>query len=329
MRAKSKSFISIIIIMVVISATIFSGCSKKNIKTFEYFGTFVDINLANCNSSTIKLIEDEIKRIDEKFSVAKPDSVTSRINSLQVGVELHIDEETAYLLNLAKKISRDTNYEFDLTRYELVDLWGFSPSKSIASVPNHNEISQIVNKNVTMENIILQGNVLHKDKQLTIDFGSIVKGYAVQRIKEIAVDCTGLINIGGNLYALGGATIGIQNPRESSYSYNGKLEIENTSICTSGDYERYFIQDGKRYHHIIGKNGYPCNNYISVTIISEDATIGDALSTAVFLTNNIEDVKLLASKYNVAFVLITSDKKVTVSDGLSYQINDKEYTIYG
>ena len=163
---------------------------------------------------------------------------------------------------------------------------------------------------------------------MEIDLGGIAKGYTSAQIMQIYQDCgvtSGLVNLGGNVQALGCKTDGskwkvaIQSPDDTE-DYLGILEIENQAVITSGGYERYFEEDGVTYHHIIDPaTGYPAENGLtSVTIVSDDGTLADGLSTSLFIMGK-EKAEKFWKKYSDKFdvILLTDDDQLYVSEGIA------------
>lgn len=163
---------------------------------------------------------------------------------------------------------------------------------------------------------------------MQIDFGGIAKGYTSARIMDIFRACgikSGLVNLGGNVQALGtkkdGSSwrVAVQDPQDTD-QYLGVLSIQDKAVITSGGYERYFEQDGRTYHHIIDpKTGYPVENgLISVSIVTADGTLADGLSTSVFIMG-----KEAATEYwrnhsdEFDMILMTDDREIYVTEGIA------------
>lgn len=181
-----------------------------------------------------------------------------------------------------------------------------------------------VESNKTVE---LKEKVELKKVGQSIDLGGIAKGYAgdeaIKIYKKHGIE-SAYINLGGNVVVLGKKPngkpwkIGIQNPRDIKGKYIGIVEVSDKAVITSGDYERYFEENGKRYHHIFDPNtGYPANSgLISATIITGLSIEGDALSTAVFVLGLEKGIELVESLEGVEGIFITEDKNIYVTSGL-------------
>jgi thiamine biosynthesis lipoprotein len=160
---------------------------------------------------------------------------------------------------------------------------------------------------------------------MSITLGGIAKGYAVDCACEKLINDGikyALVNIGGDMRAVGDKNgvpweIALQNPRNKE-EYITIITLDNESVATSGDYERYFFENGRRIHHIINpKTGYPANESISVTIIAKKCIDADALSTSVFVMGP-EKGKALLDNFNVKGLIIGSDKQIIKSNLYSY-----------
>ena len=163
---------------------------------------------------------------------------------------------------------------------------------------------------------------------MKIDFGGIAKGYTSSRIMQIYKKCgvtSGLVSLGGNVQLLGAKPDGsawkvaVESPDEDG-NYLGILQAKDKAVITSGGYERYFEKNGKKYHHIIDPStGYPAENGLtSVTIISDDGTLADGLSTSLFIMGK-EKAEKFWKKYNDKFdvILLTDDEQLYVSEGIA------------
>lgn len=247
---------------------------------------------------------EEINRLDALLSTGDEDSEIYQINEAGGG---ELSDETAYLVRRSLDVYESTGGLYDISIYPVMDLWGFTHADEDAfAVPEESVLEETL-KLVDAGKITLTENedgvtVLSMEEGMEIDLGGIVKGYADDRIAEIFAEYgveSGIINLGGSVRVVGEKTdgslwrVGIQDPEDSS-GYLGGLELSDISVVTSGGYERYFDdkETGVRYHHIIdprtGSSAY--NGLISVSIISEDGTLADALSTALFIMGTEEAI---------------------------------------
>ncbi|MFH1715625.1 MAG: FAD:protein FMN transferase [Elusimicrobiota bacterium] len=329
---KNKNFIKPI--TAILLFIILSSCKNKP----EYLeqqiflmDTVVEITLKNTVNAD-KIFHDafhEMSRVDEEFDRYNNKSFVSRLNN---GDMAALTDELLKIIEISLSIGDTTYGAFDITVAPLVDLWDFKNSK----IPHERQIKNAL-RFVGYNKIILnEKSKLVIAKGVKIDLGGIAKGYAIDRavsvIKEQGMN-SALVNAGGDVFALGRKgkrpwKIGIQHPRKSD-ALLGVLEVENKAVVTSGDYERFFIKDDKRYHHIIDpKTGYPAYGLISVTVVADSAEYADALSTGLFVLGKERALKLIESLHDVDVILVTPDMEIIVTDGIkAYFSITKRYKI--
>ncbi|MBU3189818.1 FAD:protein FMN transferase [Clostridium bowmanii] len=316
---------------------------KSNIKPVEkdtyLMGTIVQLKVygGNAEKATQKALE-RIGDIENKMSVNMETSEITKLNDKAGKSGQKLSRDTYFVIDEAVKYSKLTEGAFDLSIEPIVKLWGIGTDKE--RVPSKNEIEEKL-KLVNYKDIILDSKnstVKLKRTGQAIDLGGIAKGYTADEVKKVLINnkiSSALINLGGNVYAVGSKSdgtswsIGVQNPLDTRGKYLGNLRVTDKSVVTSGNYERYFIVDGKRYHHIFDpKDGYPSENgIISTTIVSDKSIDGDVLSTSTYVLGLTKGLKLVESIKGVEAIFITSDKKVYVTSGLkdSFNLTDKEF----
>lgn len=303
-------------------------------------GTVVQLKIYGTNAE--KATEQSLKKItdiESKMSVNIKTSELTKLNA-KAGISGEkLSQDTYSVIEKAVGYSKLTEGALDVTIEPIVKLWGIGTDKE--RVPLKSEIQEKL-KLVNYKDILLDSkNSTIKLRRIgqAIDLGAIAKGYTADEIKKVLINnniSSALINLGGNVYAVGKKldgtnwSIGIQNPLDTRGKYIGTLSVNDKSMVTSGNYERYFIVDGKRYHHIFDpKNGYPSEaGLISTTIISDKSIDGDALSTSTYIMGLTKGLKLVESIKGVEAIFITKDKKVYVTPGLkdSFNLTNKEFT---
>ena len=266
---------------------------------------------------------DEINRLETVLSAQKKESDIYKLNQTGRGT---LSADTKDIVSEALKINKTTNGAFDISIYPLMVKWGFTTQKY--NVPSKSEISKLL-KNVDSSKIEFdeKSSSIKLGKNMKIDLGGIAKGYTSSRVMQIFKDCgvtSGLVSLGGNVQALGTKTdgtdwqIAIENPDKSS-DYIGVVSVKDKAVITSGGYERYFEKNGKTYHHILDpKTGYPSESGLkSVTIVSDNGTLADALSTSLFVMGK-EKALDYWREYKNEFdaVLVEDDGNITITDGL-------------
>ncbi|MFC1512353.1 FAD:protein FMN transferase [Candidatus Latescibacterota bacterium] len=259
-----------------------------------------------------------IEEIDKKFNALNPQSPVYKFNNEDIPIT---DNEIVELVKKALEISIKSEGKYDITIFQLVELWGFF-NKS-PKVPSKEELDNALNI-VSYNNIYIEKGELKKKKESTkIDLGSIAKGYALNEAKHILEQSgitSALIDGGGDIYALGAYNnqpwvIGIMNPRGEGVV--GSLELEDMAVVTSGDYERIFEEEGKQYHHILDPStGYPAEGLASVTVISPDPTSADAWATAFFVLGKEKTLELLKQLNSIEVFLITDEGENIYSKGM-------------
>ena len=279
---------------------------------------------------------DEINNIEQLVSTGIDSSEVSQINKNGKG---SVSETTGYLIKRSKEIYDSTNGVFDITIYPIMQAWGF-PTENYR-VPGKKELKKL-------RGLMGADHVLYDEKKqevtldkkgMKIDLGGIAKGYTSSKVMDIFKEngiSSAVISLGGNVQTLNGKPDGsdwrvaVENPADTG-SYIGVLSIKDKAVITSGGYERYFKQDGKTYHHIIDPaNGYPANNGLtSVTIVSDDGTLADGLSTSLFIMGP-EKAQKYWKEHSDEFdtILVKDDGSILVSEGLAeYFTSESDFTI--
>jgi thiamine biosynthesis lipoprotein len=308
----------------------FSNEKPLYYKRTEYFlGTYVTVNVASEKISSVELASSafqEIARIDSKF---RKNSENMRSINASGGNWVFGDEETLHIIEACLEVSENTDGAFDPTVYRLVELWGFASTDSTPSIPSNNNIDEVMNT-VNYKNIIMDkdNDRIKLLNNAMIDLSGIAKGYAVDRaiekIKSMDPDATGYIDAGGDIGIIGPKygerpwVIGIRHPRsdraDNAIEY---LKMYEGAVATSGDYERYFIENGIRYHHLIDpKTGRPArNNTISATVINKSAMLADAYATAAFIMGKSPGITFLP-RYGSLVLLVQEDLSIYKSPGI-------------
>ena len=268
----------------------------------------------------------EIDRIENLISSWKSTSQTSEINA-QAGVKaVDVDQELFQLIKRSIKVSELTGGAFDITFAGLGDLWKFDGS--MKSIPDTSEIEAKIEL-VDYRHIELNGDkasVFLKNKGMRIGFGAIGKGYAANRAKMVMKEHdiqNGLVNAGGDLVAWGlnsegeNWKIGIADPQDHQKSIVW-LEISEMSVVTSGNYEKFIELDGTRYAHIIDpRTGFPVSGIKSVSVISPNAEVSDALATSIFVLGTKKGIELVNKLKNIECLIIDDENKFIQSNGLN------------
>jgi len=268
----------------------------------------------------------EIKRIEALLSTYKNDSETNHINQHAGEKPVQVSEETFQLIERSIRISDITQGAFDIT-YGSVDkrLWNFD--KNMQSLPDP-KLAKKMMRLINYHNIILDHKnrtVFLKEKGMRIGFGGIGKGYAAEMAKALMQKngvTSGIVNASGDLTAWGHQpngtawTIGIAHPDASDLAFS-YIEISDMSVATSGNYEKFVIIDDKKYSHTINpKTGLPVTGIKSVTIISPNAEISDALATPVTIMGIEKGLYLINQLKYIECIIIDDNNKLYTSTNI-------------
>ena len=242
-----------------------------------------------------------------------------------------VPQEVIYVLQEALRIAERTGGAFDPTIGPLVNLWDIGGDNS--QVPSQQAIDHARSLvDWRLVEIDSQRGTVYLPKQgMALDLGGIAKGYAADELVAIAQEAgiqQALFDLGGNIYAFGTKAdgtpwrVGVKDPAQPGGSPALALAVQDRSVVTSGMYERFFEQEGIRYHHILNPaTGYPVWNDIqSVTIVSKSSLLADALSTSVFLLGREKGLALLESE-DAEGVIIGEDKLVYPTSGIADQLS--------
>ncbi len=287
------------------------GADSLQSQTRFLMDTFCTIKVPG-DIEVLKSIEkalDRIEEIDRKFNILNPESPLYDFNNNDTPIT---DEEIIDLVEVALQVCEKSDGAYDITIYPIIDLWGFFSDSP--SIPLKETIDDLLIETGYQNLKIVDGTLVKINKKVKIDLGSIAKGYAISEALEVLKQAkieSALIDAGGDIYALGKYNdkpwkIGIKNPRGEGVI--GALELSDMAVVTSGDYERFFEEDGIRYHHIIDpRTGYPTNELASVTVISQDMALADAWSTAIFVLGKERGLKTVENIKSIQTLLVSAE----------------------
>lgn len=315
-----------------------SDLEKSEASESEIFALDTAITLKVYGSKRVvvlKKLEDKINELDDMLSTGKETSEVSRLNRSGEAV---LSPTMANLIKRSKAIYNKTDGLFDITIYPLMELWGFSTKNY--KVPSGKEIAEKL-KLVGFDKIDFNEEtrkISFKNKGMEIDFGGIGKGYITDELVKILTDEkveSAIINLGGNVFGFrkkpDGSlwNIAIRDPNEPD-KYMAAIRLEDSAVITSGGYERYFEENGIIYHHILDpRTGKPSDSGLkSVSIISKDGTLADALSTSLFIMGEEKAIgywKKNGSDFDI--LLMTKDNRLLVSAGIKDKIISDNYKI--
>ena len=290
-------------------------------------GTIVyqEVNGINAEN-TAGAAAEEISRLENLWSVFKPDSEVSQLRVSAGRHSIKVSPDTYFILSEAKRFYDTTLGAFDITVLPLVEIWGKGELENRA--PTENSINEGLQLNGFRDMNFGPGNTVFLNKKgQGVDLGGIGKGYAADCCKNVYIEKGirhAILNIGGNVLVHGckpdGSPwrIGIRKPDGLSDEWMGYIEAENCSVVTSGSYERYFVINGCRYSHIIDPiTGLPIKNDISsVTIISVSSTEADALATACYVLGAQKSLALIEDMPGVEALIIDNKGAIHITAGI-------------
>jgi len=287
-------------------------CSgKENFQEYNgsLFGSYFKIKLLEPNrlkaNQAVEKALAEMARLDSLFSLYNPASEINQINRLGKG---KLSQDFKNLLTKALEVSEKSDGAFDITVLPLIQYWR-SYFKS-EKIPDSLELKRQL-RFVDYRKIKMQNDSVYLPDSVKIDLGGIAVGYSIDRAVDILKQAgikTGLIDAGGDIMGFGNRKwkVGVKNPRGDGLLRT--FSIQNQGIATSGDYEKFFMKDGIRYHHIMNpKTGYPAWGCASVTVIGPDAITADAYSTTIFVLG-VKDGLALAGKMDGVEAFIIADE---------------------
>ena len=282
---------------------------------------------------TVPAVRDEVTRLDKLLSRTDPDSQISQINAhAGDGSTVQVAEELAGLLTQAQDIATALPGDFDVTIAPVMDAWGFT--KEERHVPSDEELAAAMAL-VDSSKLTVDGSAVRLEQAgMELDLGAIAKGFTAGRAEGIiraSGATSALLDLGGNVTVVGPRPDGgpwrvaVKDPQDTS-NYLCVLSLEDVTASTSGGYERYFEEDGVRYHHIIDpKTGHPADTgLLSVTVVSANPVLADALSTALFVAGPEAALDFWRSRDDFELVLCRTDGTVTVTEGLEDGLQTRE-----
>lgn len=311
-------------------STLLCGCNEPKTVNGIYFDTFISITAYDNTSQEV--LDNCINMCSDYelvFSKTNPSSELYAINSRDNSINISstpgefcaiISEDLYSLIEYSLSLANNTNLAFNPALGQVISLWDYKSE------------NPVIPSDYTVKESLLHTNInsIHLDKDtktititdpaLQIDLGGIAKGYVSDKLKNYLIESgtkNAIISLAGNIYCIGDKygqkyNVGIQKPFSDKKESLLTLSVYDTSVVTSGVYERYFKSNGIIYHHIIDPHsGYPStSDLISVTIICNNSTQADALSTAILVMGKEKGIEYLDSLENVSAILIDSSNNI-------------------
>lgn len=326
----------LVFIFCAIILNIFTGCSKTPQKyEKEYvnlFDTYTEVifygeNETDCEKYS-NIFKNSMQRLNNLFDIYNNYDGINNLKTINdnAGIKpIKVDKDIIELLKFSKEAYNISENKINCAFGSVLKIWHkyrteANKTPENASIPSIEELKTASNY-VDINSIEINekdSTVFISNKETYIDVGALAKGYAVKKTVELLKEAgvkSALLNVGGNVCAIGSPpdkefwNIGIQSPNNLSEIFD-KVSISDQSVVTSGNYQRFYIVDNKYYHHIIDPiTLMPADTYKSVTIICEDSSIADMLSTTLFILP-YEDGRLLAQKYKAKVIWFFNDNRI-------------------
>lgn len=289
----------------------------------DTYVTIYAVGPKQVTQKAINLALNRMQEIDTKFNLLNPKSPIYAFNHRSEPIA---DNEITGLIQISLEISEESKGAFDITVAPLVELWGFYSKEYYLPKPQEIKdcLASIGYKHLSFDN----GKLVKDLEAVRIDLGGVAKGYAITEaariLKSNGVN-SALIDTGGDVYSLGKKgsglwKVGIKDPRGEGIL--GYVEVEDLAVMGSGDYERFFIKDDKRYHHIFNPGtGYPTETVSGVTLIYPDPIAAQAWTKIPFVMGPEEGLRRLEKIPGMEAIIITTSGKILYSSGLKHLLN--------
>lgn len=297
------------ILIIICIMLLFSSCTNKKMfkDSFIFMDTYIEVKVYDVDKKkALELLNNARNMYEEYHKLTDRYNAYEGINNLyylnngiKVNKKIEIDSRLSELINYGINMYNSTDGYINIAMGNVIDVWKEYREEG-KKVPKTYEL---MDKKISIKDIYLDGNTYMKKSNIRLDLGAFAKGFVTEKVSEYFEEngCTKyLINAGGNVkvgesYKNGKYKVGLEEPFNTSNVYK-TLSVENTSIVTSGSYQRYYEVDGKNYNHIINpKTLFPDNYTKSVTVITEDSGYADVLSTYLFLLPIDDGIELVNS----------------------------------
>jgi len=289
----------------------------------DTFVTIYAIGPGERVSDAVRAAFERMQAVNDKFSTQNPEGAVYAFNHENTPIS---DPEIVHVVEKALDIARKTDGAFDITIQPLIELWGFYGDHP--ALPDTGAVQACLKNTGYRFLHIRAGRLIKERPEIKIDLGGIAKGHAIAEavaaLKTHGIS-SALIDAGGDVYALGRRgeapwTIGIRDPRGEGII--GTVEVEDLAVMGSGDYQRFFMKDGQRFHHIFDpKTGFPARGVQSTTLLYADPMLADAWNTAIFVLGEEKGLAMIEQMPGIEAMMVTSEGKVRYSSGLANALN--------
>lgn len=282
--------------------------------------------------------EQEVRRLENLLSVTLENSDVSKLNAAAGKEAVNVSADTQILLQTGKALGEKVGGAFDIAISPIVKAWGFT--EEAHHVPAQAELDALLPLTDPANVILEEGTAYLQKEGMAVDLGGIAKGYASDKVAELLREKgveKAILTLGGNVYGIGTKPNGekwevaLANPLDAN-DYCGLISIEDQAVVTSGGYQRYFEENGKKYHHIIDpETGYPAESgLLSVTIISESGMEADVLSTALYVMGLEKALDFWQEYGGFEAIFVTEAGEVVATEGadacFAFEGRDNDFT---
>jgi len=330
---------SVSILLLSALSLLLSACTRSprvDQQQFLAMGTLVDISLYGVDAEQARVgvsaVRDQMLRVEHDWHAWRPGRLTRINTALQAGRAVTLTDAENRIMQQAMTLSARSQGLFNPAIGKLVSLWGFHSDVRPAGLPPPSSaaIARLVRQHPEMSDLSLQGHILRsRNPALQLDFGGFAKGIAIDAgiaaLKRLGID-NAIVNAGGDMRVIGSKggqawSIGVKHPRAEGVIASIRIKGDE-SIYTSGDYERYFDYQGRRYHHIIDpRSGMPAPGVTSVTVICRDAALAEAADKALFIAGSKGFADMAARMHVDQAMLIDTAGKVYLTSAMAKRIH--------
>lgn len=321
--------------LILACALFLAACGRTPLQEQQayVFGTRVEVLVVSADPAqgrqAIGTVLREFDRLHRSYHAWQQSELTALNQAIAAGQAHQVSPELTELVREAQQLSRQGDYLFDPGIGQLIALWGFQSDEFRGDLPVPAEITAWLASKPSLADLTISSNTIgSRNRDVALDFGGYLKGVALDHAAAILRSQginNALINIGGNVMALGSREgrkwrVGIQHPRQPGPMATVALE-DGEAIGTSGDYQRFFEVDGKRYPHLLDpRTGHPADHTQAVTVLipagTKSGTLSDASSKPIFIAGP-DDWRTMARKMEIGLVLrVDRDSRVFVTDAL-------------
>lgn len=309
---------------ILLTLALVAGCERPEIHRdrFIAFGTIVELNIYTADRelarAAAEAVQADLDYMHGAWHAWEPGPIGRTNQLLATGLEFSANPSVLPLIIEAQRLSAATEGLFNPALGELFALWGFQSDDPQGPPPADEDIQAILDRHPSMDDIHIDGiRMRSHNTAVRLDLGAYAKGYglhqAMEHLKELGVEHA-ILNAGGDLRAIGRPgnrpwRIGVRSPAEQGVI--AAIEIKgDEAVFTSGDYERFFMHEGERYHHILDpRTGRPARGTRSVTVIHDHAAEADVASTALFIAGS-DDWARIAARLGIEKVMLIDDAGV-------------------